>query len=121
MAQLDIVLTELETIVGELKQASQLPDDARRKLVVSNRQRLADKLRALVAASAADPRLKSDPQLAAEFDRRMTTWRHDMAQFQAQWRVADADVSSAHYAQGVAALRQSNSEFLGWARAALRG
>lgn len=95
-------------------------DPSHRGAVIDMRRRFADTVLAVSSAIESDAFIHDQPALAAEFRQRFSEIRTKVAIFQAKWPAVLLDSHDPEFDQSAARLRESNREFMDWARGALK-
>jgi len=116
MSKLNDLLRAIETGFVELDPRHGKEGLDNNRSITASRVQLANQIGQIAGEAQADVRLQSDPALAAEFEQRLTEWRHSVAQFQANWRVSSPDLDWKSYHAEVARARENNLQFLRWAQ-----
>jgi len=112
-------LAKTRRLLGEAALEARV-DASRKPAVIEMRRRFASALGLMSAAVDDDPRFRKNPELAAEFHRRVSEMRAKIAIFQAKWPAVLLDCNNPDFDRSAEALRASNREFTDWLQAALR-
>jgi hypothetical protein len=94
-------------------------DASKRAEVMQQRRRYAATVRKISDAIDSEIQFEADPALAQEFRERFSRMHGKVAIFQAKWPASLMD-GNPEFEDAARELRQSNQEFISWARSVLR-
>jgi hypothetical protein len=117
MADLDVALADLETILTSVQTDRKLDTPAARvKLVIETRSKVIKKIAEIMHFTAADAKMKGDPAMAKQFGERLQSLRHTLAGLQAKWRAVNLEEDFQGYARESRVSAQACLDFVRWAR-----
>lgn len=119
MAKLDELLADAEKTHRDMQDALQRSDDKAVRDIVGLRTRFAVHMADMIGAVRDDERLKTNPELAREFEARFLEIRQKLAQHQAKYRAATIEEDKAGYRASVAEMARLQEGFYSWAKTAL--
>ncbi|WP_427964427.1 hypothetical protein [Altererythrobacter sp.] len=113
-------IDRLEEIVGDFKQVARTADNNMVRDILALRSAYAAEIAKLFTAVAEDARLKANPQIAEEFQRRFMEARHLIAKMQTRWRVADIENDPHGYLEDIRMIDAHSAGAREWGKRALQ-